>query len=212
MNNQDSFDRIVSYFHALCSEPFTYKGKEYVPYARLIISPLVFRSYVCPPHCGACCMKCSLVWDKKPSIMNKKKKITINDQTVLFYEDQQEDNQGGKCRYLNFKNARCGIYEQRPLPCRFELFKFIHFQSGAKVYARVQLPGRKWALTRIDGGKGALCSIKFYDKKMTQAHITDLKIISDWMDRFTIKHETQKIIEYLSTGPKQKPLILKRGR
>lgn len=211
MNNQDSFDHIVSYFKALANQSFEYNGKEYLPYDELIVTDKVFRSYSCPSHCGACCMKCSLVWDvhvSLPGVIHTPQ--TINGVAIDFWTNTQSMHKGKKCQYMQEK-ARCGIYSLRPLPCRFELFKFVHYISKNKVYARVALPGRGWALTREDGQKGNACEILPYDRNMTMSHVADLTILARWMDQFKISHDAQLIIKYLLTGPHKARCVVNRS-
>lgn len=212
MNNPDSFDRIISYFQALCKEPFTYKNKVYQPYTELIITDAVFRSYTCPRDCGACCMKCSLVWDTDVKLRNiRYTPQIINGNSVDFWTDRQLSHKGDKCQYLG-THAVCSIYPLRPLPCRFELFRFIHHPSSSKVYARVDLPGRSWALTRTTKEKGSLCKITPFDRSMTLSHVADLFIIKGWMDKFCIANDVECVINYLLTGPHRERLLIDRRK
>ena len=60
VKNPDSIDKIVTvYLAATCIEPFEYKRKEYTP-RTLILSPLIFREFICFERCGACCPLFSL--------------------------------------------------------------------------------------------------------------------------------------------------------
>jgi len=212
MNIENSFSRIVSYFHALSNESFTYNNIIIEPYEKLIITENVFRSFTCPENCGACCVKCSLIWPESNELQNLElSPQTINGITVNFFEDKQKYNKINRCAYLNIINGRCNIYHIRPLPCRFELFKFAHYTSKNKVYAHVALPGRGWAYTRITGVKGNLCKIVPYDKNLTLSHINDLQILQKWMEQFNIKNDVDKIINYLNIGPIQTPLVIERN-
>lgn len=201
MNNQDSFSRIVTYFKALASEDFVWNNQIIKHYDCLKLSPLAFRSYSCPSHCGACCMKCSLVWDEKVIDSSIPITYTINNTEKTFYVDFQKEHNESKCRHLNLTDGLCKLYLKRPLPCRLELFKFIHYTSKNEAHARVQLPGRRWALTRVDGEQGGICEIRNYDPKLTQSHIYDLKILQQWMSEFKITNRCDVVIEYLSSGP-----------
>lgn len=209
MMNPSSFDRIVSYFHALARESFTFNGKEYAPYKKLALSDKIFRSYSCPGSCGACCMRCSLVWDEPNEFATSTEEFVVNGITQIFYADLQK--KGDKyCHYLNREDGRCGVYLKRPLPCRFELFKFVHCVTQSTARAMVRLPGRAWALTKIDGTKGAVCTITPYDEDLTKTHIRDLKIIKTWMDSFKIANDCDKVIEWMETGPHEGSLEILR--
>ena len=212
MTNTDSFERIVSYFHALCTTPFKYKNKVYEPYDELVITDAVFRSYSCEKKCGACCMNCTLVWDSDVHLRNTfLAPKEINGVSLDFWVDKQSLNKNKKCQYLN-SNAECTIYPLRPLPCRFELFRFIHNIKGNKVYARVGVPGRVWALSRVDGEKGGLCKILPYDKNLTFAHISDLLVIKGWMDKYGIGNDIDSVVSYLVTGPHRRRLVINRKK
>lgn len=210
MQNPSSFDRIVTYFHALARSTFTFQGVEYAPYNQLVVSEKAFRSYTCPEGCGACCMRCSLVWDEPSSYAAERALFSVNGVVQEFYQDAQEDNADRYCKHLVKPAGRCGIYLDRPLPCRFELFKFVHGVSASTARAMVRLPGRAWNLTRTDGKKGALCEIIPYDEELTKTHIRDLRIIKKWMDGFNIENDCDTVLKYLETGPHQNSLTISR--
>lgn len=227
MNNPDSFDRIVSYFHALARQPFEYKGQRYVPYSKLVVSDKVFRGYSCPEGCGACCMAVTLVWDEPPeadhlAIFVTGEDYVVNGVVKKFYVYHQRGTMIGRsgrfCDYLNERNGRCGVYKDRPLPCRFELFKFVHGVSTSTARAMVRLPGRGWALTRVDKSKGSMCAIQPFDEALTRTHIRDLKIIKTWMDAFKIENDCKAVLAYLEAGTllftaglQPQPLTLRRA-
>jgi Fe-S-cluster containining protein len=209
MQNPDSFDRIVTYFHALARSPFTFKGQVYQPYQKFVVSDKVFRSYTCPEGCGACCMRCSLVWDQPNPYATDKVVHNINGVDKEFYVDPQADHQSRYCKHLS-DTGRCGIYLHRPLPCRIELFKFVHTADLSVARAQVRLPGRGWNLTRVDGEKGAKCELTPYDPAMTETHIRDIRILKEWMDEFKIENDCKLLLGYLNTGPHDVPLTLAR--
>jgi hypothetical protein len=213
MQNPDSFDRIVSYFHALARKPFEYHGETQRPYSALVLSEKVFRDYTCPTGCGACCMKVSLVFDRpRPSDVPvlDLHEFTVNGRSLSFPVDPQTDRRIERfCRHLD-ENGRCGIYEYRPLPCRFELFKFVHKPTLNRAYGLVRLPGRGQVLLRVDSERGNKCEIRPYSPNLTKSHVDDLRIIETWMTHFGIANDCQTAIRYLETGPHSKPLVVKR--
>lgn len=214
MQNPNSFDRIVSYFRALAREPFEYRGKLFEPYSKLIVTPSAFRSYSCPERCGACCMRCTLVfWTKPTNISTELEFLNVNGRALPFFVDRQQDVVGemmGKCRHLALETGRCGIYEQRPLPCRLELFKFAHFTKRKVAYARVTRPGRAWQLLRIDGQRGAHCQIAPYDPEVTKTHIRDLVILGEWMDALAVPNDAQQLANWLDSRYSTKTLTIIR--
>lgn len=213
--NPDSFDRIVSYFQALANTPFEYREKKYTPYRGLVVSTNVFRDYTCPSGCGACCMRVSLVFDRpRPSDLPPINfhEFRLNGRHLDFPVDVQADRQNERfCRHLDGE-GRCGIYEYRPLPCRFELFKFIHNVSRNRAVAMVHLPGRGFKLLRVDQSRGAKCEITPYNPDLTKTHVDDLRIIAGWMDYFGIGHDCKAVINYLETGPHVSSLEIVRRR
>lgn len=53
-------DKIVDrYFRVFAVERFSYAGETIQP-KPLIVSPTLFRGFICPPNCGACCPRFSL--------------------------------------------------------------------------------------------------------------------------------------------------------
>ena len=195
--NLNSFDRIVSYFHALSNETFDYEDQYYQPYKQLVVSPLVFRSYKCPPNCGACCKPVKLIWEQPFGFNAKVHKLCIKNNSKKMY---CYDSTNRYCDWLNLKDGRCKIHEFAPLPCKLELFKFAHYESEGIVRARVTTPGRKWALTRVDGAKGALCEMSNErDEGLIKSHISLLKTLGCWMDEFDISHDVNEVVDYLLT-------------
>ena len=216
MQNPNSLDRIVSYFKACCTSPFMYRGKEIQPYKQLKINQLALRSYDCPEECGACCMRCSLVWFTPPENLPhiEKTRIQIGHAFRDVWIDYQMDHNSHFCRYLDPVSGRCTIYEERPFACQLELFKFMHYVSRGTAYARVTLPGRGWNLTKVDGERGALCTINKHDPAQTKDIIQLLHQLAKFMQMFGIANDIEQMTNFLKKGEvqEQKELIINRSQ
>lgn len=84
----------------------------------------------------------------------------------VFMSDLQDDHTNHHCRNLNMENGRCMIHGSNPFSCEFELMKIqtmgiYKYVKGFENHAVVikKLFGRGWALTKIDGTKGAICKM-----------------------------------------------------
>lgn len=216
MQNPDTFDRIIQYFHALASESFVYKDKIFFPYRQFVITPLAFRFYICPMYCGACCQKCSLVWpvSQHPgkNILTKKVGFTVNKIEKYFWVYDPSDNKNRMCEFLQLETERCKIYKQRMLPGRLELFKFTHFKSRNKVYGYVKKPGRWSKMKRSNDKVGAMCQLMPYDRKAVKGYIDCLKELQEWMEQFKISNNINAVIKYLSSGPQENSLTIENRR
>ena len=180
MAQRDSLNKIDDYIKASNNE-------------ELILSPMFFRDYSCPSHCGGCCPKFSLDyfegerWEKfkieYPHLVHKFKLRIIKGANV--YTNYQSDNPTLKCEFLNLENGRCGIHKSNPFSCEFELNKFV--VKDKKTYLMNKLFGRGWNMMRIDGERGALCEMKPFNLKK---YLRDIELIKELLE--IIKQYNQK--------------------
>jgi len=208
MAKGDSFDKIVdSYFSVVTKQAFTYKGKMYMP-KPLMVSPLLFRGFECPEKCGACCLKFSL--DYLPtSILPYEmppRKIIFNGRRVLLYSDLQKENTGHQCKHLK-KDGRCGIHKKHPFSCDFELIRTLSFASTTHPNLITQkLYGRGWNMLRIDGERGALCTMTAPDLESISEVIRKLKMLENWCNHFKLQNKCSDIIKWVEEVT---PFVLK---
>lgn len=207
MPHRDSIDKIATYFARVTREPFTYKGKTYEP-RRLTVSPMLFRGYTCPSHCGACCTKFSLDYllDEDAPMEVVLRQVVFNDKPFVIVSDLQEDNEGHHCRRLDQTNGRCLIYEHRPFSCDFELMRFLEFDDHGMLTQK--LYGRGWNMLRIDNERGAQCEMTKVTKETTKEVVRKLYRLKHWLDYFEIKSCIVPLIKWAETGPHIYPLSL----
>lgn len=210
----NSLDKIVfSYLAAVCKESFTYKkeltGKEFQVHPKpLQISPQIFRGFICPPDCGGCCPRFSLEYlpsEVKPQDCVEYE-VYINDRSIALYHDPQDYHDDHHCRHLDKENARCLIHPTRPFHCDFELIRV--FISKNKNRLNQQMFGRGWQFLRIDGGRGAQCTITPPDVASVIEVVRKLKRLKEWTDHFHIDTWLDDIIPWAASGPHTKPLYL----
>ena len=155
-------------------------------------------------------MKVTLDWPEQTELVSRPIEFAVNGVSVTWRTEDQVGNDTRYCRYLQ-PDGRCGIYHQRPLPCRLELFKFYRRGTLNRIDALVHLPGRGSMLQRVSGGTGNKCQITPYDPELTKTHIRDLLILGEWMDMFGIKHCVPTVVKWLETGPHAEPLSIARS-
>lgn len=205
---RDSVDKIVqTYFASVTKEKFTYKGVEFAP-KDLHVSPLLLRGYTCPVGCGGCCPRFSLDYlpSENKSSLAVKRYIEFNNKQVEIYSDMQDDHEDHFCRNLNKTDGRCGIYLVRPFSCDFELIRF--FVSEDSTQLSQQLFGRGWQFLRIDGDRGALCSMTPIDKSSIADVIRKLNRLKQWTDYFGISTWIPEILRWIERGDADFPLHL----
>ncbi len=188
MAQRDSLNKIDDYIKAVNNE-------------QLILSPMFFRDYSCPSHCGGCCPKFSLDyfegerWEKfketYPHLVHKFKKRIVNGATV--YTNYQTENPDSKCEFLNKEDGRCGIHVSNPFSCEFELNKFLVKKD--KTYLMNKLFGRGWAMMRIDGERGALCEMKDFNLKK---YLRDVELLQELLDIVSKFNKKAPLLEKVS--------------
>lgn len=189
----DSIDKIVKYFGAMSEQEFTYKG-ETIQTKPLFVSPLLLRDFLCPPNCGACCPVFTLDYlpgEAQPDSTHQRV-AWLNGEHPIF-SDLQAQNERSHCKYVQYKDARCSIYEKRPFSCDFELIRVLQYKDH---YRLTQQPfGRAWNLTKVDGTKGALCHL-FKSSSGQKEVLRKLRRLERWMEYFEVKkNRIQKIID-----------------
>lgn len=203
---RDSVDKIVTtYFAAVTTESFVYKGLAYLP-VELTVSPLLFRGYTCPEHCGACCPRFSLDYlpgDPRTGV-EVERLVEFNGRRVLLYSDVQEDHSNHHCRNL-LDNGRCNIHGRHPFSCDFELIRFLHYGTSARLTA--QLYGRAWNMLKVTRKRGTLCEMLPPDEHSVSEVLRKLARLEQWCTHFGLTTtRIPSIIEWVKTGPHRAPL------
>ena len=202
---KDSFDKIVqAYFAVVASSAFEYKGKIYggQPY---VVSPGIFRRYTCSAGCGACCTSFTLDYlpsDSLPKQLAKSvitRKVEIAGKHVSLLSDMPTAHADHFCKFLDKQNGRCKIHARNPFSCDFELLRSAVMQVPPHRLT-TRLYGRGWAMLRIDGERGALCTIE----NVTSASIADvvrkLKRLKEWTDYCGIPTKLALVIAWAQTA------------
>jgi hypothetical protein len=202
VTNADSFDKVVStYFHALTKKPFTFKGKEYLPKQRLVISPLLLRGFTCPSECGGCCARVTLDYlpmEPHPEYIGLRI-VEFNGKAYSLLSDTQSESNSPKCKHLRYEDGRCNIHNYHPMLCDVELLKFLHYDDHALLLSK--LYGRGWALSRVDGKKGAKCEMLPVTSETITDIIRKLYRIRDWCIYFNLDSWIDDIIEWAQNYP-----------
>ena len=191
---RDSVDKIVGvYFAAITTHPFTYKERVYEP-SPLRVNNLFLRGFTCPPICGGCCPTFTLDYiekEAKPYELEQRV-IDFNGKPVIVWSDKQEENKGSRCKNLNKDDGRCGIHGKQPFSCDFELIRFIHHKDHWTVNER--LFGRGWAMKRVDGGTGALCTITPPTSETALDVARRIERLCEWADYFGLENHKAKVL------------------
>lgn len=201
----DSVDKIVTrYFACVNAKPFTFKGKTY-DVKPLRISFKIHRGYTCPAKCGACCSRFSLDYipgEPRPYHLTKRT-VEFDGRQVVVFSDAQDDHSNHHCRNLDMQNGRCNIHGKHPFSCDFELIRFLSFEDPSKPNILTQkLYGRAHAMLRIDGTRGAMCTITKSDEETTKEVTRKLKRLRRWCEHFGLDHRiSDDLLDWSSKGP-----------
>lgn len=211
---KDSIDKIVqSYFVAVTKTMFEYKNKVYRPAKTLSVSPLLFRGFICPSHCGGCCSRFSLDYlpseEQPPGL--KRRNVKFNGYVIAIDSDLQEEGDHF-CQHLDRDNGRCLIHDYNPFSCDFELIRFlipVDIEKGGSAYLTQKLYGRGWNFKRIDGKRGALCEMTDPDEHSRREVIRKLHRLDRWTRHFHLEHTwIPEILDWVADGPHTEPLRL----
>lgn len=194
MPQRDSIDKIVEYFACVTAAPFSYKDKTYLPRI-LRVSPDIARGYTCPSMCGGCCSRFSLDYlpserQRLPEEQQKElsqRVIIFNNQPVCIFSDTQPENNSTHCKHLT-KNGRCAIHLRHPFSCDFELTRFMLSRSvDTHANLTTKLYGRGWNMLRVDGERGAKCSMLPPTYGTLREVIRKLDRLQEWATHFGLK-------------------------
>lgn len=193
-----SFDKIVeNYFAALATEDFSYAGRQFRP-KPLVVSPYAFRKLKCPEGCGACCLNFSLDYRSVPEnerLRTEPVEVELAGIRSTVYSDRQNDNNGHFCRNLEMSTSRCLIQHEKPLSCRFETYRFLHYSNRSVLINKVF--GRGWNMKKTNGEYGVLCEIDF-DEESFDELLGLVTEIGDWMDDFHLPHRCKQVVSAIS--------------
>jgi len=208
---RDTIDKVVSsYFAAITSHPFTYKGTIYQPML-LRVGTGFLKGFTCPSNCGGCCPTFSLDYIEKEAKPYElvERTVDFNGKSVTLWSDTQEENKGSRCKNLIQENGRCGIHGKQPFSCDFELIRFI--KQGDVWTVNERLFGRGWAMKRTDGGTGALCTITPPTTETALDVARRIERLCEWADYFGLKnHKATLLLKYanrFSLQPTKAPVI-----
>jgi hypothetical protein len=208
MRHADTVDKIVQvYLGGLCRHTFTYKGKNFTP-KEVVVSPLLLRGFTCPTQCGACCGSFSL--DFLPSEACSPRAvprlIELDDQKVALISDLQEGVPDRWCRHLSRASGRCSIYERRPFACDFELIRLLMFDH--KVVVTQKQYGRFWAMERLDGERGASCTMLPPSERTIAEVARKFDRLLAWASHCHVETCVPQILEWIRMGDHSLPLRL----
>lgn len=205
---RDSLVKIIDvYFSSVTSVPFTFQGKEYFP-RDIKVSSNLLKGFSCLENCGACCRDFTLdfIANEPHPYELQNREVLFNGRPLKIYSDLNDENKTDKhgkirCKHLNIENGRCGIHMKHPLSCDFELLRFLTFKDPMPNRLSHQLFGRGWNMQRIDGERGALCSMKERTEEDRLDTLRKLNRLKQWTDYFSLDTVLPSIIEWVRILP-----------
>ncbi len=197
MAYNDSFDKIVdTYFSTFNREEFVWKNKTYTP-KNFYANENLAKTHRCYKDCGGCCCKFSLDYIPSEPLPYEEGFKTKEAFGKKYFSDEQEP--GWHCKHLIKENGFCGIHGKHPFSCDFEAIRIHKFKESDN---RVSVApfGRAWALLKVDGQRGGICTFDEPTQEGANESARKLKRLKEWMDYFEIKHCVDDVIEWLESG------------
>jgi len=207
----DSVEKIIfTYFAAITKVPFDVEGTVVLP-KPLKVSPTLARKHSCPAGCGACCLKLSLDYIKveteRPEV--KWRTVELNKKPIRVWSDFQRDNAGDRCKCLSPETGLCDNYPKRAFSCDFEPIRFYMGNSNNFNLLGQGPYGRKWQLTRFDGGNDIRCEFERTNMDARADTIRKLGRLKEWVDYFGLTETwLPEIIDYMESGKWKNGLIV----
>lgn len=207
----NTLDKIVkTYMSAITRETIFYDNALIFP-KPLQLSPQLFRHYTCPPDCGACCSRFSLVYiPSDPRPLDPRIKLEyayINGKRYNVLVDRQDDSDAHHCRHLNMTNGRCGIHGQHPFSCDFELLRVT--QTDEKNILSQRLYARGWNMLQIDlQTRGAQCEMIPQTASQLDDMLRRLRRLKQWVEYFELSTHIDAVIAWCETGPHDTRIII----
>lgn len=193
----DSIDKVVeSYFATVTAVPFTYKGKRFdVP--ELTVSPLILRGFTCPAVCGGCCRNWSLDYlpDEPQPPTTVPREVEFDGRTVVIRSIAADGDPADFCRQLDMETGRCGIHGVHPFTCDFELIRSM--RRGSQARLNQQLFTRGWAMRRVDGERGARCTMTPPTPETVADVRRKLRRLKGWADHFGLRTRVPTILAWI---------------
>ena len=210
MPKRDSVDKIVqTYLAGVCRKSFTYRGTSFTP-KPVVVSPLITRGYTCPSGCGGCCPRFSLDYlpleSERATARTTERTVEVNSLRFPVLSDMQDDHHGYHCRFVDASTGRCTVYENRPFTCDFELIRFLHYSDHVVITQK--LFGRGWAMMRVTGQRGALCSMLPPTPTSIAEVVRKLDRLEAWAQHFSVTTCVPDIVAWLLRGLLDEPLRL----
>jgi len=205
---KDSIDKIVtSYFHAVTKDTFTYKGKEYQP-KPLCIGSNLLRGFTCPSDCGGCCPRFSLDYlpEERHPYKLEERIILFNNKEVTVFSNTQSGVEK-KCGELDPK-GRCGIHGKHPFSCDFELIRMSHHKN--KTHCSTRLFGRGWNMMRVDGERGALCTITPISQDSIADCYRKISRLKQWVKHFGVNSWCDEILNWIENTKGRTPIVFRK--
>ena len=211
VRHTNTLDKILgTYMRAITRAPIYYNDDVIMP-KPLQLSPQLFRHYTCPPDCGACCARFSLVYiptDPRPLDAHIKPEYArVNGKQYRLLVDAQDDIDTHHCRHLNMQNGRCGIHGQHPFSCDFELLRVT--QQADKNILSQRLYARGWNMLQIDlQTRGAQCEMILQTPAQRDDLVRRLYRLQEWATYFELQTHIDTIIAWCATGPHTERIII----
>lgn len=130
--------------------------------------------------------------------------VEFDGRQVEIFTDFQRDNTGYHCHNLDHATGRCGVHVAvggggQPFSCDFELIRFFTGDHVSRL--RQSLFGRGWNMLRVDGARGALCSLTPEDVVSRADAVRKLKRLREWCTWFGMEdHRLDALIAWTEHG------------
>lgn len=209
VKNPNSLEKTFEQLSTVAKVPLVTPFKTFYPPEKgLRLSPLFWRHYGCHLNCAGCCRAFTLNW--LPDEWNKtvreyphvKEMGTLETFSVngveanlvtIYQTDPLVLHDRLFCTFINPENGACGIHRESPFSCKIEMVKFERAKGTGHILKTKF--GRGWAMMKVHGEKGAICTIDEYavdylapeaEDQLFRSDIPALKKMLSWAEHWEI--------------------------
>lgn len=216
VGHADSIEKILWQLSLLSPDPVTYQArpqlKERVyafPVDEVLVSPSLFRKFVCASGCTACCQKFTLDYTPSEFVTLVEDKTGFEERTVLVNGKPKkmwtnDQNKNPICDFLTVEKPTgglgCAHWPAPPLSCiSAPQIQFIQMRPG-KTFVLKKPYGRAWAMTPTP--QCEFIAVENIEEMDLEDALAILDRFAEWARYFGIKSAIRPVQKFIRSTMK----------
>ncbi len=216
VGHADSVEKIVMQLSLLSEDIVRYQGKPNLkerlynfPVNKVLVTPSLFRRFICTSGCTACCQKFTLDYtplEYMTMVADKtgfaEREVLVNGKKKIMWTNDQ--NQNPICDFLTVEKPNgglgCAHWPAPPLSCvSAPQLQFIQMRPGS-TYVLKKPYGRAWAMTPTP--QCQFIPVDNIEEMDLPQLIEVLDRFAEWARYFGIKTKIRQVQKFLSQAMK----------